>query len=1713
MRHLKLLLIGIFTLLCTANSYAIIVNGIRQMPEFDTTTLKGFTVSDNTDDFYYLYNINAKAFYCNGNDYNTQSSVSSNYGLGVIFIADGDYSDTYRWYDNYQGWWRMTFIENTTTMYVDYNNQANYRFGIEKTGNKSFRIFASPNGNPGWRNWQTGGNYVQEGGHYVGIDANAQNTVVYPFLDPSNQSYIEWGLVNPDDYDAFNNKLEIYYFAEHLRALIEEAEGYGLDVSSEKNVYLNENASYNDIYYATDSVNAKIIDWKNNQSANATLANPYDMTFKIENPNFEGNNILTGWLGTAFGYASPRENAEHYNKTYDTYQVISDLPAGIYAVGVKAFYRAGDANNAYTNYRAANNESRYAKLYASSGNTNNEESIMSSWSPENENRAYVGSESQYYDNSLKKTFYCPNDMIAAEHYMHSLGFYDNTVLIPVDDSGELIIGVRKDYTNDSDWSIFDDFSLTYYGNGKDAKDYYNSVYVAVTQLTLNTSKTTLTVGETTQITATIRPTNAKNKVLNWTSSNPQVATVDQTGLVTACGAGKATISATTTDGSNITKSITITAVSSTIAVGDLAINEIMASNIDEFVSPAYNYDGWIEIYNTSAKSISLVGLFVSDDATNLRKWQMPVEAGSVSAHGFKTIWFDSNNIAVKNAPFKLDTDGGTIYISNSDGTLLASQTYPASMERISYARKTDGTGEWGNAFKATPGATNATSTFATTQLSAPVVDQPSQLFTSPLSINVTVPDGCWLAFTTDGSVPTMEGPVVNKGQFGCSTTTVYRFRLFAEGKLPSPVVTRSYIFRDKDYYLPIVSVVGQDRDLYGQEMGVLVQGSGNGRPGNGQSQACNWNMDWERPVNFSYIDANGEMVLNQDVDLEMCGGWSRAWSPHAFKLKGSKELGGNKNLPYSFFEEKPYIRNRTLQIRNGGNDTQARFRDPALQQIVHTSGIDIDYQSYQPVHEFINGRYIGVLNVREPNNKHYVYANYGWGDDEIDQFEMSPDSGYVQKCGTPDVYNQLVDILSPDAANSETYKEICSMVDIDEYANYMAAQLYLGNWDWPQNNVKAFRHRDGGKFRFVMFDLDGSFNSDDPINLFMGKEQYTFDKLYPTSLGRISAQIRFVTLFKNLLQNSDFRRRFIDAYSIMGGSVFEAERAISVINQLQERVQSAMNADGVGSALNSTADGIRNNLKARLTKATNALKNYWTFGLSDNDMRRVNMSSDVEGAFIQVNDAIIPTNSFNGYLVAPAKLKAIAPAGYEFKGWLSPSLNTQTILSNGSQWSYYDKGSLDGVNWQSPSYGESGWKSGNAPLGYNNPNITAATQVDYETQKAVFYFRTKVNLTQAPAADATFSLDYYADDGFVVYVNGTEAGRYNMPDGTPSYDTFANHYAHGNPDEGTLSLDASLFHKGSNTIAVEVHNESLRSSDILWEASIRMTATSAQDYYSTDAEIALPEGENIVLTASYRNLSKSERAKQGINAVRINEVSGSNDSYINEYQKKSDWVELYNTTDEAVDIEGMYLTDDLSNPEKCKLSKGNTNAKTIIPAHGHLIIWCDKQPTTDQALHASFKISGDGGVLALKAANKQWTDVLYYGAHDANTTVGRYPDGAADIYSMNVTTIAKPNIMSSYAELTNQEELKKATSVEHTFIAAANGFRIRYGAQQLLVKNEDDGIATIDIYTTDGRLVEHTATMVKGGSALVSVAHLPQGFYVARATDAEGNRVGCKFMK
>ena len=184
------------------------------------------------------------------------------------------------------------------------------------------------------------------------------------------------------------------------------------------------------------------------------------------------------------------------------------------------------------------------------------------------------------------------------------------------------------------------------------------------------------------------------------------------------------------------------------------INELMASNAGVAMSPATNFDSWIELYNPNEQAVNLSGMYLSNDAENLKRWQLPNDIGSIPAKGFKIVWLGSNDIKTSQAPFKLDCDGGTIYLSDKNGALITSETYPEAKSRTAYARTTDGGNEWSWTADATPGESNATSKFAAERLDAPVVSQASTLFKNSVSVKVSFPEGTRLMYTTDGSLPT-----------------------------------------------------------------------------------------------------------------------------------------------------------------------------------------------------------------------------------------------------------------------------------------------------------------------------------------------------------------------------------------------------------------------------------------------------------------------------------------------------------------------------------------------------------------------------------------------------------------------------------------------------------------------------------------------------------------------------------------------------------------------------------------------------------------------------------------------------------------------------------------------------------------------------------------------------------------------------------------------
>jgi hypothetical protein len=548
-----------------------------------------------------------------------------------------------------------------------------------------------------------------------------------------------------------------------------------------------------------------------------------------------------------------------------------------------------------------------------------------------------------------------------------------------------------------------------------------------------------------------------------------------------------------------------------------------------------------------------------------------------------------------------------------------------------------------------------------------------------------------------------------------------------------------------------------------------------------------------------------------------------------------------------------------------------------------------------------------------------------------------------------------------------------------------------------------------------------------------------------------------------------------------------------------------------------TANDLMSKLGSRNNGATMALQNCSHMNIGGVERQKVQISSNgVANAKLMVNGLELPYGEFDGYLFAPITLKAVAPVGFRFKGWKSTgTTQMKSVFATAEEWEYYDSGSLDGTSWKSSSYNDSQWKTGLARIGYDNNNWHTGLKTTTEGYLTTYYFRKSFNLADNPSATDEFILDYVIDDGMIVYINGVEAGRYNMPSGTILYNDVATTHAHNNPDTGQMTLKGSLFKKGKNVIAVEVHNNSTTSSDILWDASLSyIVQNNTQTYISTDEEYTLPSTGSQAVVAEFENLSDIDILAEGITPVRINEVSAANSIYINDYFKKNDWIELYNTTDADIDIKGMTISliTDKSKTEKrhdYQVPTNNVKLNTIIPAHGYKVVWCDKLDIIGADIHTNFKLETKGGEVII--STDSYTDKLEYEQHLGTETYGRYPDGANDVYVMTNPTIAKANMIGSYDTLYVKPLIPTPDAIKS--YSKEGSIAIAYVGGVVNVKSEDAAIRSVDVYSMSGMKME-ASTFANAGNRFVSVnvADLPKGIYIVKATTEDGDENHIKFI-
>jgi hypothetical protein len=167
---------------------------------------------------------------------------------------------------------------------------------------------------------------------------------------------------------------------------------------------------------------------------------------------------------------------------------------------------------------------------------------------------------------------------------------------------------------------------------------------------------------------------------------------------------------------------------------------------------------------------------------------------------------------------------------------------------------------------------------------------------------------------------------------------------------------------------------------------------------------------------------------------------------------------------------------------------------------------------------------------------------------------------------------------------------------------------------------------------------------------------------------------------------------------------------------------------------------------------------------------------------------------------------------------------TQFVPRN-SDWKYFvgtSEASLpDTSAWRMPGFNDENWGSGKAPIGYGVAGIETNLGRSQDAGYLTFYLRKEFEISN-PEDFFAIELEIRIDDGCVVWINGMEAGRYNVPDGELAHNSTSTTFT-SDPQEAklTVSTAGQLLRRGSNLIAVHVLNANWTSSDLYFDASLR----------------------------------------------------------------------------------------------------------------------------------------------------------------------------------------------------------------------------------------------------------------------------------------------------
>lgn len=519
-----------------------------------------------------------------------------------------------------------------------------------------------------------------------------------------------------------------------------------------------------------------------------------------------------------------------------------------------------------------------------------------------------------------------------------------------------------------------------------------------------------------------------------------------------------------------------------------------------------DFSDWIELHNNAGETVDLGGWTLSDDDANPTKWTIPANT-EIPANGHLLILADNlvlSNPNFLHTNFKLSAGGEYLGLFNDAGQLQSefAPTYPTQYSHTSYGRSSSDS-TIGYLEFPTPGAANI-GPANSDRVDAPDFDIKGGFYDDPVSVTLTSQTvGASIRYTTDASEPTLingvdyDGPITVNA-VSSSSGTVIRARAFLDGMIPSKTKAHTYLI-DQDSRLrsapALVFAADLPKSLYKPHGVLAIEGGQHVNDVWEPNTADDYNhalfrgRAFERPIHIEYYFADGTAGFRTDAGIRFAGSNSVRpeivlahldESPWRAEKREKPSFNvyfrddyGNPDVTFPLNGDLyPVDRFEQLRIRAGKNDDHNPFiLDEWVRRLYNQMGQVGSVGAINSL--YVNGDFKGFYNTVERLREPFFNAHYG--------LPSSTDWDVLQAGNENDIasgdrvaWDAMLGLMNA-SINESNWNAILETADVVNMADYFLLNIYMGMWDWPNNNWVAARERSSaGRYRFYVWDAEGA---------------------------------------------------------------------------------------------------------------------------------------------------------------------------------------------------------------------------------------------------------------------------------------------------------------------------------------------------------------------------------------------------------------------------------------------------------------------------------------------------------------------------------------------------------------------------------------------------------------------------------------------------------------